>query len=73
MDQVDLNNLYETRDLADCSFVFPNENGKIIQGHSVILATQSPVFRSMFMKETGSSYIINILDESTSTFESLLR
>lgn len=78
MDQEFLKNLYETREFADCSFVFVKEDKKVIKAHVVVLAYASPVFRSMFESLKEEKYNkgcikIEVTDVESGTFEELLR
>lgn len=77
MDQTYIKKLYETKDFADCSFVFPNEEGKEIKAHVLVLINASQIFRSMFLKskeQSNEGYIkIEIKDIELSVFEDLIK
>lgn len=82
MDQQYFKSLYESKELADCSFVFPNEENKIIQGHVVVLSSASLVFRSMFLNLTKATsqpnegsirHSIIVKNVTSSAFKALLR
>lgn len=75
MDKSYLKKICESESYTDCSFKFPNEEGKVIKGHRVILSNV-PSFCELFENSESQSnegYVIEIKDVKSMVFKNFIR